>query len=561
MIPVYRNPHDDEHIYGWLANLAFLNGMDVRQFMNTYAGGQKWEGAPDSVSGIVYLESRPDTMKLIYRNTLFPAIAPFMSEVQQASVLNHLLYGGQGHIYHTVTKMKVCPDCMAQDAEKGILPYYRVWHQLGEVHTCAVHGTRLLILVKTGPLEDKSIIKSAVTDEGSEDDFISKQILNLYRNPVDTSLEKWRYRLPKRMRRLGREALIRNSREEWFRESKHQKIIERIPCAVCGRTFIGHTYMVGRYNVCPSCRIRLGKDGTERQILSLRKDYRIEHGIVIHSVCGQELRKRLSPSVFIWTGVECSCLKKSGSLDIHKKKFDDTDFTVIGYERNNKGSRVVRIRHNVCEHDFTVKPNYFKERRFCRVCALDAYRFKRVVKAMTGEEYEILNSPSSLGGIDSTVSFRHRTCGTEFSNRAKNFLEGQRCPFCSPRLGAENVINLLNGTCDLNGYALEADGMYIRITFPDGRVERMRCVKALQEITRLDRPKVFPRLRRIDPPINCKAKVYLYYKEHHDINGIFNTNEGPEVTGVSKTAYYSSLAYLCNQKRIIRVKKGVYRIE
>ena len=559
MIPIYRHPHEDEHIYGWVLDLARMNGMDLKQFLDIYGGGLRWEGAPDSVSGIAFLDGCPDMRGLLYKNTLLPALAPFMDEIQQASALNHLLYGGRGHVYHTVTHMKVCLECMGNDIQKGIAPYYRVWHQLSGVRTCALHGTALLTVKRHGSINDERVLRSAVYDGPREDNGVAGRIYSLYKDPPAVSVEGWRCCLPKRMRRRSRETMVLLARDEWIRSAPEKRAVAMIPCAACGGAFLGHPYMAGRYNVCPDCRRKFGQEGTVRFILSLRKDYRIEDGRVVHNVCGKSVRKDLSQAVFAWTGTECACLKKTGSLKIHKRSFDGGGFTVVGYEKNSSGHRVVRIRHEICGRDFAIRPADFKNNRFCRVCSSYAYGFREKVKKMTGDEYEVLGEPSSLGGIDSSAVFRHSVCGTRFTNKARNFLAGQRCPFCSPKLGAVTVISLLKENCDLYGYTLKPDGMDIWVTSPGGKTKKIRCAQAVQDITRLDGPDIFDRISRIEPPVNDKAKIFLYYRDNND-GGIFTTKDGPELTGTKESSYFTGLSHLCRQGKIERLKKGVYRI-
>ena len=560
MIPMYRRPHRDEHVYGWLMELAAMNGMTVRKFLDCFGGGQEWEGALDSVKGLFFLEQRPSLFWLLYHCTLLPALFPFMKEERQASAVNHAFYGGRGNVYHTCRNMKVCPECMKRDTLSGIMPYYRTWHQLSEVRTCAVHGGPLLAVKKSGPLSEKGIIKSAVWEGGGSPE-VSFRILDMYKAPVGVSFEDWRRNIPKSDRIKSREYRISVFKDEWA-GSARRELVRDIRCSLCGNDFPGHAYMEGRYSICPACRMELGPEGTEQAILSIRKDYRIEDGHIIHIPCGQEFRqKTLSPSKFLWDGVECGCLKKKGSLRIHKRTFDDDEFTVTGYIRNPDGHRSIRVRHNACGNEFEVKAHDFKTRRFCRVCGPKAYWFPDKVRAMTGGEYEVLKQPSSLGNKHSSETvLKHVPCGTIYTNRARNFLEGQRCPFCTTKPGAEEVIRLIRENCYTSRYMFRADGCYIWVRLPDKRIIRIRCAQALQDLTRYDEPEIFVRNRRINTPINDKAKLYLFYREKYRDGEPFTTENGPEETGVPESNYYSAMSQLVKKGKLERLSKGVYRI-
>ena len=560
MIPLYRRPRRDEHVYGWLMELAAMNGMTVRKFLDCYGGGQQWEGTLDSVKGLYYLEQRPPLVWLLYRCTLLPALFPYMEEARQASAVNHLFYGGRGNVYHTCRNMKVCPECMKRDMRSGIMPYYRVWHQLNEVRTCAVHGSILLSVKKNGPLSEEGVAASAVW-EGRGSPQTACRILDMYKAPAGISYEDWRCRLPKGDRIKSREYRISVFKDEWA-GSARRELVRDIRCSLCGEPFPGHAYMEGRYSICPACRKELGPEGTEQAILSIRKDYRIEDGHIIHVPCGQEFRQRtLSPAKFLWDGVECGCLKKKGSLRIHKRTFDDDEFTVTGYIRNPDGHRSIRVRHNVCGNEFVIKSHDFKKRRFCRVCGSKAYWFSDKVRAMTNGEYEVLKQPSSIGnGHSSEVVLKHVPCGTIYTNRARNFLEGQRCPFCVTKPGAEEVVRLLRESCDTSRYMLRTDGSYIWVRLPDKKTIRIRCTQALQDLTRYDEPEIFVRNRRIDAPINDKAKLYLFYRERYRDGEPFTTENGPKETGVPESNYFSAMSHLVKKGKLERLSKGVYKV-
>lgn len=452
---------------------------------------------------------------------------------------------------------------MEQDIKKGILPYYRTWHQLNENTVCAVHGVPLLVLRKRGPLSEDAVIQSAVWEDmkGKEDAESAERIKGLFVKPLRLAYEDWRNRIPKGKRHKMRLYRIMAFQKAWVSDIHKRELIIRIPCALCGGSFYGHVYMTGRYDICPSCRMRLGSEETERTILSMRNDYRVVDGHIVHSLCGQEFRgKTLSPSKFLWDGVECGCLKKNGSLRIHKRSFDNDEFTVTGYSFDTAGYRVIQVRHKLCGNDFWIKPAYFKKARYCRICQRQAYRFTEKVCAMTDGEYEVLKEPSSLGYKGSDTILRHVRCGTVFSNRARNFLEGQRCPFCCIKPGADKVVRLVEQNCDVSQYELQPNGVYIHVTMPDGSTKRLRCAQALQELTRFDEPELFIRKNRISQPVSDKARLYFYYRDKYKGGEMFTTENGSDETGVPLSSYYSAMSQLVKQGRLIRVQKGVYRL-
>ena len=565
MIPVYRHPYRDEHIYGWIQELAQMNRMTFRKFADVFLGGMAWDGTVDSVSGISCLDGNEDLKEIVYNNSLFPALAPYMERPQQAVSIDHLLNGGQKHIYHTTTYMKICPVCINEDTSCGIRPYYRTWHQLSEITRCAVHKVPLLRLRKRGPINEAMILSAELETEDCGD--IAEKIYNLYREPRMTDCTKWHCKMTKRQRRINRASRITDSDLEWIREAEETVLLAEIPCTVCGSTFLTHPYAESRYNICRPCRERLGVEGTEEAILGIREDYRIVDGKVLHMQCGKSLC-RCSPQTFLWAGKECGCKSKKGSLKIHKKAFDDSEFTVTEYlEVEGKTGRRVRIRHEVCGREFMIKPSDFSMRRYCRVCREREYGrvFIESFRAMMGDEYEVLTPEREITTTKSTVRLRHKVCGTVHNNVARNILIGQRCPFCVSKPGADKVVNTFNKFFDLNNnYRVEAEQGYIRITYPDGTARSERAALLVQEMTRLDEPSLFPgmRMKRLKPDAfySPKAKLFIYYMKHCE-KGVFRAScRNARDLGMADDQYWSGLANLEKQGKIVKTGvRGVYK--
>lgn len=195
------------------------------------------------------------------------------------------------------------------------------------------------------------------------------------------------------------------------------------------------------------------------------------------------------------------------------------------------------------------------------MCGTQAYWFSDKVRAMTNGEYEVLKQPSSIGNRNSSeVVLKHVPCGTIYTNRARNFLEGQRCPFCVTKPGADEVVRLLYENCEMSMYMLRADGSYIWVRLPDKKTIRIRCTQALQDLTRYDEPEIFVRNRRIDAPINDKARLYLLYRERYRDGEPFTTENGPKETGVPESNYFSAMSHLVKKGKLERLSKGVYKV-
>lgn len=565
MIPVYRHPRKDEHVFGWIQDLAHLNNMSFKKFANAYLGGMAWDGTIDSVSGLNCLEGIASLRGLVYNNTLLPALAPYMEQCQQAVSIDHLLSGGHTHIYHTTTYMKVCPMCLKKDMDQGIHPYYRTWHQLKEITKCAVHGVQLLRLKKHGPLEAETLLSAEPETEDCGD--IAEKIYSLFKAPAVTDCHKWHCRMPKRQRRISRMSRITASDISWIREAERTILLTNVPCALCKKPFLTHPYTEGRYNICRKCRQELGMQGTEKAILEIREDYEIIDGTVVHLQCGHKLS--CSPKIFLWSGKECGCKAKKGSLRLHKMAFDDQEFTVMEYLRGEtRGRRLVRIQHKACGEDFIISPTDFSRHRYCRVCRQREYgkNFMKDLRAMTGDEYDVITPEHEITSAQKSVKLRHRYCGTVYSNRARNILLGQRCPFCASKTGPAKAISAFNDCFDLgDSCQMESDSGYVRIKYPDGTTRREKAAFLIQELTRLDEPVLFPgkRIKRLNPDMfySPKAKLYTYYRKRSE-NGIFKaSSQDAGDLGMTQDEYWSGITYLGEQGKIKKTgARGIYRI-
>lgn len=109
------------------------------------------------------------------------------------------------------------------------------------------------------------------------------------------------------------------------------------------------------------------------------------------------------------------------------------EYSVLGTYKNNKTK--IKMKHNVCGHEWGVMPNNFLRGTRCPACEkyhhekLTNSQFINEVKKAVGSEYTVL---SKYDGIDTKVKFRHNKCGKEFNMSPYCFLRaGQRCPKCA----------------------------------------------------------------------------------------------------------------------------------
>lgn len=554
MIPVYDEPCQDEHILGWLMRLADMNDMKMNDFLDYYLPCFRWEHSADTVGNLFGMDfSEP--LRLMRNNTLYCALFPFLTEGTQAKIIWRFLYGGDIHWYHTVTDMRFCPECMAEDVKSGRIPYYRVWHQLDEIHTCAKHKTGLWAIPKgkLGSLNEGNVLKAAKPVEVSDTD-ISTLIYDMYRDPVVTCLEKWGHdALDISVSRGSRLDAMKAGEKAGLSSEPGFQYLDAFCCKMCGETYIAHPFSYRATGICPSCAKKLSR----QELIDLKAGgkgrYTLTGKYVKHK-CGRTLSGGYHE--FIWGNRECPCIYLPG-LEDYQREFDDGEFSVVGFERH-AGKTWFHVNHRKCGNTFKVGRTDFMNRRYCRCCIKSpSMRFEKQFYAMVGDEYKLLESPKTTGDYFKAV---HRTCGMDFTMRARNFTEGQRCPFCQKNFGFDKTMELLKENADLTGYKIEDRSPDMLVTLPDGTQKRIRFAVAIQDLTRLDEPEIFVRKNRIEPIISEKAKVYLYIREHCDESGVFVSNKDYKKLDMTNGVFFSSVQYLKRSGHLLQLSKGVYQV-
>ena len=105
-------------------------------------------------------------------------------------------------------------------------------------------------------------------------------------------------------------------------------------------------------------------------------------------------------------------------------------------EDYKKSAEPIKVRHNVCGNEYTVKPNNFFSGKRCRRCsiksratkrALGFEEFKARLSKVHGEGYEIKSEYTKLSAI---LELKHKECGYEFKEIPVNLLSGSGCPIC-----------------------------------------------------------------------------------------------------------------------------------
>lgn len=127
--------------------------------------------------------------------------------------------------------------------------------------------------------------------------------------------------------------------------------------------------------------------------------------------------------------------KRKTTAEFKQEVYDlvGDEYSVLGTYKNNKTK--IKMKHNVCEHEWGVIPNNFLRGTRCPACEKYHHekwtndQFLNEVNKAVGDEYTVL---SKYDGTDTKVEFKHNKCGSKFNMTPYRFLRmGQRCPKCS----------------------------------------------------------------------------------------------------------------------------------
>ena len=153
-----------------------------------------------------------------------------------------------------------------------------------------------------------------------------------------------------------------------------------------------------------------------------------------HESCGYEWK--ISPNNF-FKGKRCpSCAKNRQRItqkEFEKRvgKLGNGNFTVLGKYKNNRTPTL--MRHEVCGHEWKVKPNNFFEGTRCPYCF-------RINQRLTQKEFENRVNKKWVGEFTvlgkyltnrTPVLVKHEKCGYEWKIAPSSLFKKSRCPFCA----------------------------------------------------------------------------------------------------------------------------------
>lgn len=309
VIPVMFRPYEDEMIESWIVRLARANGMPIHYFRNIFLGdsldlrNRTQAAAPYYLDGLFWKAQSvmgfPDSDELLLFHTLIPLFqaehepVKFMARKAQAVLYDCGQEGYDVGYVHEPPARRMCPQCLNEDAERGILPHLKVWHQVPGVKVCAVHRCRLMTVRKD---YDMSSISADAADEITDEDILSaEKVHSAYL----------------RIRSMKDFRPVKGLKAGGLVPEASDKVFLYASCPSCGTRFLTTIYAVSKGRLCPVCDRKEDVIGRQVRMIPgctpVRRIRSLADTSVIKHSCGQTLAWRAGD--IIWNGRRCVCVK------------------------------------------------------------------------------------------------------------------------------------------------------------------------------------------------------------------------------------------------------------
>lgn len=534
-IPIVLKPEKDELLYSWLMRLAKANGFTVaRNFVNAFITPNATESEKsrrilpyelDHDFEKIWMAADfkdTDEMSFFLETGIYCFYAIFMTREQQIVMFNNTFRNNADQSRFStsetklIPKIRLCPECMKEDAERTGHFYYHRAHQLPGVTTCAKHGVRLLQFGGTAmhELDDPpKLIPVTGTDTGQE---YAQYCGALLEAGIDCSAE-------------GLKTLLREEINRKYSGSKEKLLATVID--KCG--FVS----TQQFNNVWEC------------IYSSR--YLVPENIV-------PLMMVLTPDIEeLKAG-----FPEYGIPDQLRQAAVNDECTIIG----RTYSYLIELKHS-CGHVTCIHPADFISKWSCSECNERDQKqetnagkdFLSLVRDLVGDEYTVISEGTRQN--DKAV-LRHNKCGTVFSMKISTFLNGGRCKKCNQLLREAQFRKLVSDLSNFEYLVAErrSYNLYTIRNINTGRSVDLTRDKTLQELRRPTPSNVLPlRERGKESTVETEEKRILSWIEvncpkHHPI---FLTDI--RVPGLTYQTVKARISRLCSKKhKLQKIGFGIY---
>lgn len=165
---------------------------------------------------------------------------------------------------------------------------------------------------------------------------------------------------------------------------------------------------------------------------------------LLHKVCGEIYK--VTTNHFFYDNSRCKC-----QLNIKQPKVFEEEFKAISkgkytqlevYKRN---TTKIAIRHEECGSIYKAMPKVFLRGQGCPECFGNKVKtteeFSKEVDELSDGEFSLM---TEYINNRTHVIIRHIECGKEYPVIPKDFLRGNRCPYCKQSKGEKMVQRILD---------------------------------------------------------------------------------------------------------------------
>lgn len=414
-----------------------------------------------------------DKKELFLRTGVFPFYRIFLTPEQQTKIIDEsFCTGSDGPTWNVsrvkmISNVKYCPECMKEDKEKYGHFYLHRSHQLPGVTFCTYHHCGLEIY-KGKELRELNETPATALLEQSEDRY-------LYASYCQALLD----------------AAIEGSQEE-LKFALKRSLAER--------------HLKDADNAYSTFTVQSEFKLSQKQFFKAFKQINTDQYLAI----------RILVPIIQWLYPDVTKLKSTienlePPIELQMALLEN-DCSLIG----SYSPTIITIQHK-CGHITNVHPNSFIAGWFCPNCGTpkrkktfkkipiksrDEELFKREIQELTGSEYTLV---SPYKDMRSKVQIQHNKCGHVNEYSPIHFLDGARCPHCTPFLG-ESRFRQFVSSISKGRYEVFARRSRILYTIRNTQTDDMVDLSMTKTIAEFERPTP----SKILPMPDCKPKKANY---------------------------------------------------
>lgn len=287
-----------------------------------------------------------------------------------------------------------------------------------------------------------------------------------------------------------------------------------------------------------------------------------------HDVCGKVFDTKARN--FIYERQRCECNWKYSIEEATQIIEANEGFKLLDFTSAND---LVTIQHK-CGAKFSIYFHKFLQRPFCRVCERDSYHhsytdedFNKEIQSVAGDEYELVGH---YNGPRKRVSILHKVCGTVHDYIPFFFLDGSRCPKCTPKMASEEKFIVFVKETSHGRYIITGKPTRNLYEITDTRTGKKQNLSRLRIIQEFKRPTPSPYLpmddvkpREVESLLNRNDFVLMKLKELYPEGGlIFWDDVIEKIAALEESGgidgLYQSSQILTNAHKLIKVAPKIY---